>query len=242
MSLWLPRSPPSLFIRTCSRYPPLSNARIIALVVSARASPSGLDRLALYNHSRRFQSTTPSNPPEPSRSASTSASSGSEVSATAESKPTPPAPKEPTDQAPLLTRVWKKVKHEAQHYWHGSKLLVSEVRISARLQWKILQGDSLTRRERRQLKRTTQDLLRLIPFAVFVIVPFMEFLLPVALKLFPNMLPSTFEDKFAAVGPVSRLNECKAYSSNLRKRNSGNFSGSDLTWRSSCKRHFASRA
>lgn len=50
-----------------------------------------------------------------------------------------------------------------------------------------------------QLKRTTQDLLRLVPFAVFIIVPFMEFLLPVALKLFPNMLPSTFEDKFSAV-------------------------------------------
>lgn len=53
-----------------------------------------------------------------------------------------------------------------------------------------------------QLRRTTQDLLRLIPFAVFIIVPFMELLLPVALKLFPNMLPSTFEDKFAAVRPV----------------------------------------
>lgn len=39
--------------------------------------------------------------------------------------------------------------------------------------------------------------MRLIPFSVFVIVPFMEFLLPVALKLFPNMLPSTFEDSFA---------------------------------------------
>ena len=37
-----------------------------------------------------------------------------------------------------------------------------------------------------------------MPFAVFVVVPFMELLLPVALKLFPNMLPSTFEDKFAA--------------------------------------------
>jgi LETM1 and EF-hand domain-containing protein 1 len=97
-----------------------------------------------------------------------------------------------------MTRVWKKVKHEAAHYWHGSKLLVSEVRISARLQWKILHGESLTRRERRQLRRTTQDLLRLVPFAVFIIVPFMELLLPVALKLFPNMLPSTFEDKFAA--------------------------------------------
>ena len=31
-----------------------------------------------------------------------------------------------------------------------------------------------------------------------MVVPFLELLLPVALKLFPNMLPSTFEDKFAA--------------------------------------------
>jgi LETM1 and EF-hand domain-containing protein 1 len=38
-----------------------------------------------------------------------------------------------------------------------------------------------------------QDLGRLIPFLPFVIVPFAELLLPVALKLFPNMLPSTFE-------------------------------------------------
>lgn len=112
-------------------------------------------------------------------------------------KASPPA-KGTAPQAPLMTRVWKKVKHEAAHYWHGTKLLVSEVRISARLQWKILHGEQLTRRERRQLKRTTQDLLRLIPFSVFLIVPFMELLLPVALKLFPNMLPSTFEDKFAA--------------------------------------------
>ncbi|KZV93339.1 LETM1-domain-containing protein [Exidia glandulosa HHB12029] len=99
---------------------------------------------------------------------------------------------------PLLPRVWAKVKHEASHYWHGSKLLVSEIRISRRLLFKLLRGTTLTRREYRQLRRTTQDLLRLIPFAVFVVVPFMEFLLPVALKLFPNMLPSTFEDKFAA--------------------------------------------
>jgi LETM1 and EF-hand domain-containing protein 1 len=30
---------------------------------------------------------------------------------------------------------------------------------------------------------------------VFLIIPFMEFLIPFAVKLFPNMLPSTFEDK-----------------------------------------------
>lgn len=44
-----------------------------------------------------------------------------------------------------------------------------------------------------QLQRTVQDLGRLVPFSVFVIIPFAELLLPVALKLFPNMLPSTYE-------------------------------------------------
>lgn len=64
--------------------------------------------------------------------------------------PAPPVPKE-LSPAPLTTRVWKKVKHEAQHYWHGTKLLVSDVRIASKLQWKILHGDTLTRRERRQV-------------------------------------------------------------------------------------------
>ena len=58
-------------------------------------------------------------------------------------------------------------------------------------------GYELSRRESRQLKRTTQDLIRLVPFSVFVIVPFAELLLPVALKLFPNMLPSTYEGESA---------------------------------------------
>ena len=51
------------------------------------------------------------------------------------------------------------------------------------------------RRERKQLTRTTADVFRLVPFIIFLVVPFMEVLLPVALKIFPNMLPSTFEDK-----------------------------------------------
>lgn len=43
------------------------------------------------------------------------------------------------------------------------------------------------------MQRTVQDLARLVPFSVFVIVPFAELLLPIALRLFPNMLPSTYE-------------------------------------------------
>ncbi len=100
-------------------------------------------------------------------------------------------------KGPLMTRVWAKVKEEALHYWHGSKLLGKEVRISWRLLRRLMLGYSLTRREKRQLKRTFADLLRLIPFVPFIIIPAGELLLPVAIKIFPNMLPSTFESKFS---------------------------------------------
>ncbi|KAF4614737.1 hypothetical protein D9613_003009 [Agrocybe pediades] len=175
MSLCLPRP---LLARSCSRSIYTARSHLIL----PRSLPHHKPLLL-----SRCQSTKPAQAPSTTNTSTAPAP---------DAKTGPPAtPKEPP--LPLSTRVWKKVKHEAQHYWHGTKLLVSEVRISSRLQWKILQGDTLTRRERRQLKRTTQDLLRLVPFAVFIVVPFMELLLPVALKLFPNMLPSTFEDKYA---------------------------------------------
>lgn len=39
------------------------------------------------------------------------------------------------------------------------------------------------RREKRQLTRTSADIFRLVPLTVFLVVPFMELLLPVALKV-----------------------------------------------------------
>lgn len=58
-----------------------------------------------------------------------------------------------------------------------------------------------------QFLRTCADVFRLLPFLVFIIVPFMEFLLPVALKLFPNMLPSTFETQSKKVIEAARDGE-----------------------------------
>ncbi|KAF9532923.1 LETM1-domain-containing protein [Crepidotus variabilis] len=189
MSVWLPRAGPTLLARSYSRSIYTYGNR--SQLIINKSSASSYYQPHSLAHFPRYASSSSSSPSS-SKSASTAAAAQSDGS-----KAQPPAPPSPPT-LPLSTRVWKKVKHEAQHYWHGSKLLVSEVRISSKLQWKILHGEALTRRERRQLKRTTQDLLRLIPFAVFIIVPFMELLLPVALKLFPNMLPSTFEDKYAA--------------------------------------------
>lgn len=47
--------------------------------------------------------------------------------------------------------IWQKVKKEAQHYWDGTKLLATEVKISSRLALKMAAGYELTRRENRQV-------------------------------------------------------------------------------------------
>ncbi|XP_056867742.1 mitochondrial proton/calcium exchanger protein isoform X2 [Takifugu flavidus] len=100
----------------------------------------------------------------------------------------------PTLDAERVRRtLGQRVIDEIKHYYHGFRLLWIDTTIAGRMLWRVLNGHPLSRRERRQFLRTCADVFRLLPFLVFIIVPFMEFLLPVALKLFPNMLPSTFE-------------------------------------------------
>ncbi|GAA5964135.1 hypothetical protein JCM21900_003639 [Sporobolomyces salmonicolor] len=149
-------------------------------------------QLRLLTTSRPFLAPAPSSPSSQS-STPMAAAESKEVAAADDKKA---VAKKDKEKAGRLTRMWASVKKEALHYWHGTKLLGKEIRISSRLLRRLIVGKKLTRREHRQLKRTTTDLLRLIPFSVFLVVPFMELLLPVALKLFPNMLPSTFADKF----------------------------------------------
>lgn len=48
--------------------------------------------------------------------------------------------------------LWEKVKHEATHYWDGTKLLGFEIKISSKLALKMAAGYELTRRERRQVR------------------------------------------------------------------------------------------
>ena len=71
---------------------------------------------------------------------------------------------------------------------------MADVKTARNLFGKTLKGSTLTRRERKQLLRTVSDLFRLVPFSMFLLIPFMEFALPFALRIFPNMLPSTFQE------------------------------------------------
>lgn len=47
------------------------------------------------------------------------------------------------------TSLWQKVKGEIIHYYHGFRLLGLDMKISAKLVWRILQGKELSRREHR---------------------------------------------------------------------------------------------
>ena len=137
MSLWLPRPSPAGLARSYSRVCLAAPRRF---PVAAHYQLVRLPPPAAFSTTRSWR--------EEKKDGSSDVPAKPDVS-----KQGPPAPKEapPQPPAPLMKRVWKKVKHEAEHYWNGSKLLVSEVRISARLQWKILHGETLTRRERRQV-------------------------------------------------------------------------------------------
>lgn len=120
----------------------------------------------------------------------------SKVEATVEDLKTQKEAETPSQLAPkpvLKKSIRQKVVDEILHYYHGFRLLFIDVKISSVLVWRVLNGKTLSRREYRLLTRTVGDMFRLVPFSVFIIVPFMELLLPVFIKLFPGMLPSTFQ-------------------------------------------------
>ncbi|GAB0490557.1 hypothetical protein MMPV_001794 [Pyropia vietnamensis] len=91
-----------------------------------------------------------------------------------------------------------------RHFWASSKLLAADVRGSWRIVKRLIKGKTLSRRERNFLIGTGSDLARLVPFSLFLLIPFMEFALPFALKLFPNMLPSQFQDAMKAEEDLKR--------------------------------------
>lgn len=101
---------------------------------------------------------------------------------------TPSTPAKVVAKKTIPQKIWD----EVLHYYHGFRLLFIDINVARKLVGKVLRGKALTRREYMLLIRTTGDVFRLVPFSVFIIVPFMELLLPVFIKFFPGMLPSTF--------------------------------------------------
>lgn len=56
------------------------------------------------------------------------------------------------DSEPIKPTIRHRVINEIKHYYHGFRLLWIDTTIAARLLWKVLNGHTLTRRERRQVR------------------------------------------------------------------------------------------
>ena len=52
---------------------------------------------------------------------------------------------------PKRKSLWERIVHELKHYYNGFKLLFIETKIAFRLLRQVLNGHTLTRRERRQV-------------------------------------------------------------------------------------------
>ncbi|VDO00968.1 unnamed protein product [Rodentolepis nana] len=154
--------------------------------------------------------TVPNNKPIPPTIPPFVPATGPPIPKTLNSQPAPGSTEPPSSSTPSIPgnssetgiepkkpkkSLWTKVKNELLHYYNGFRLLGVEIRIAAFMCYRLLRGEKLGDRERNQLIRTCVDLVRLVPFLVFIVVPFMELLLPFYLKFFPFMLPSTFKDK-----------------------------------------------
>jgi len=117
-----------------------------------------------------------------------SASSSADLSNVPPPTPTPPRAVNPS----RTQKIIEKVKEEVHRFISGSKELGRNTKTAATLLRGMSQGQVLNRRDRIMMVTTVADLIRMVPFVAIVIIPFAEFALPVLLKVFPNMLPSTF--------------------------------------------------
>ncbi|EPY20370.1 hypothetical protein STCU_09026 [Strigomonas culicis] len=101
----------------------------------------------------------------------------------------------PPPQVSTMANVRNIISEGLRHVYHGFRLFFINTRLAWRYSRQLKRGVALTRRERLLLESSTKDLLRLVPFSFFIVVPFAELLLPVALKMFPGLIPSTFESE-----------------------------------------------
>jgi LETM1 and EF-hand domain-containing protein 1 len=104
-------------------------------------------------------------------------------------------PPDPPPQS-MGQRVVGWIKHEGKKVINGCKLLYRDAKFMTSKKYNItFHGADYNLKERKLMERTTADLLKMVPFSIFIIIPGLELLLPPLVYIFPNMIPSTFMSK-----------------------------------------------
>lgn len=85
-----------------------------------------------------------------------------------------------------LKVIWEHMKHSLIDVWKDTKILFGILKKNG------VQEVNYSLMELKEKRRITMDLLKFIPYTVFLIVPGAELLLPPYMLLFPNSTPSEF--------------------------------------------------
>ena len=119
-----------------------------SIYVVPRVSPStSLSQYGPIHHHRRFshQSDKPTTPsPPPTTSSSSSSRMTTIVTFTQQSVVYIGHAVVDVIRNPKAT--WQYIKHEAEHYWLGTKLLWSEIKLATKIFTRVLYGHGMTRR------------------------------------------------------------------------------------------------
>ncbi|XP_015572782.1 uncharacterized protein LOC8273810 isoform X2 [Ricinus communis] len=111
----------------------------------------------------------------------------------------------------LLKRYGVKLASTSSDVWMGTQLLFVDIIDTMELLLKQMRGHKVSRRERRKLKRTLNDIATLIPITILMLLPVSAVghaaMLAAIKKYVPNLIPSPYSSERLEV--VKQLNRAK---------------------------------
>ena len=109
----------------------------------------------------------------------------------------------------ILASIW----HELKHIIQGFRSFKNDIQesVSDTKDLHYAKYKKVTYSHSRKMQNITRDVIKFIPFSIFIIIPGLELLLPAWLVIFPNAIPSQFQSSSARQKKLEQLIENRNY-------------------------------
>lgn len=100
-------------------------------------------------------------------------------------------------------QIW----HEIQHIGKGFKTFKEEIQesVSDTKDMHYARYKKPTYIQTKRMQRITKDVIKFVPFSIFILIPGLELLLPAWLVIFPNAIPSQFQSASARQKKIEEM-------------------------------------
>jgi hypothetical protein len=106
-----------------------------------------------------------------------------------------------------IRRTSAKIWEEVRHIGHGFVTLKDDIKqgVADTKDLHYARYKKPTYTHSQKIQNITQDVIKFIPFSIFILIPGLELLLPAWLVIFPNAIPSQFQSKTARQKKMDEL-------------------------------------